>query len=553
MKMKKMTAFILSLAAVLGSFSGCNQVPPEEEGVNIVDTANTTSNAPEGDVSETSDTSDITDTSSSDTKIAEEITTAAAETTNLTTTAQTEVPTEKSEESEQTNTEISTAEITTEKKEESTTAAETEKTPAAEETTAKETESTVSTLAVTEKNEETGMSEKFTIGSAELVSAGQTGKKMSGEFVDSQLQFSVAMFKDSVAKGDGGNLLVSPLSAIPALTMAANGAKGETLSEFEKVIGGGIGIDKFNEYLSAYLNSLSSGKDFRLHLADSIWIKDDEKLKIEESFLQDNKSFYNAEIYRESFDNATVEKINGWVGKNTDGMIDKIIDRLDPDTIMCLINALAFDAKWSAPYDSEYDVFDENFTLSNGTVKTAEMMYSEENVYLKSENAVGFMKPYKGGKYSFAALLPNTGVSTKEFVNSLTGEKLKNILSGSERCAVETKMPKFSFDYDLKLDDILKDMGLNKAFDVDNADFTGIGKIEGDNIYVGSVLQKTFIAVDEDGTKAGASTAVVMAAGATAIQPEKKRVYLDRPFVFMIVDNENNLPIFMGCVENAGK
>ncbi|MCM1054946.1 MAG: serpin family protein [Bacteroides sp.] len=399
--------------------------------------------------------------------------------------------------------------------------------------------------------------------SAETVSK-RTSEKASGStsaaaedderesFLSSQLEFSVDLFKKSFAESKGENMLVSPLSAVPVLTMAANGADKDTLKEMEKALGGELSIAELNDRLSEYLSGLYSGEKCRLHIADSVWIKNIKGLSIRFDFLKTNRKYYNAQVFKEPFDTTTVGKINNWVKKNTDGMIEKMIGDIDQDTVMYLINALAFDAEWNAPY-SVNDIFRETFTASDGSVQNAEMMRSEEKFYLSDSMATGFMKPYKDGKYSFAAILPNKNVTVEEYVDSLTAEGLLKMLTERKSGAIDTKTPKFKYDYDLRLDGVLKEMGIVSAFDAEKADFSKMANVENGNLYIGSVIQKTFIAVDENGTKAGAATAVEMKNDTIALPPIKKQVYLDRPFIYMIVDNETNLPIFMGCVEEVSE
>lgn len=380
-----------------------------------------------------------------------------------------------------------------------------------------------------------------------------TGTPPDSDFISSQMSFSVNLFKECYKDNNGENMLISPLSAIPALAMTANGANEATLKGMEEVLGGGMPIDSLNKYLKTYLGNLkSTDKDeFQMHMANSIWFRDDaERLTVEKEFLQTNQSYYGSEIYKASFDDSTVNEINGWVKENTHGMIDSIIQKLKPEDIMCLINALAFEAEWLDPYTTD-QIHESAFTNADGKETTVEMMHSEENVYLLDNNATGFLKSYKGGKFSFGALLPNEGVSVEEYISSLTAESLlKTLTVNKVDCPVFAAIPKFKYDYSTELTEPLKNMGMADAFDAGSADFSKLGKSQNGNIYISTVLQKTFIQVDEKGTKAGAATVVMIADGCAIADPEPKSVVLDRPFVYMIVDNETGLPVFLGAVNN---
>lgn len=342
----------------------------------------------------------------------------------------------------------------------------------------------------------------------------------------------------------GENTLLSPLSVIAALAMTANGAKGTTLSEMESVLG--LSRDELNLYLYTYLNSLPQGDKYKLSVANSIWFTDDDKFTVNNAFLQKNADYYGAEIYKTKFNDQTKRDINNWVRKETDGMIPKILERVPEDAIMYLINALAFEAEWTSIYEHD-QVRDGTFTKEDGTKQSAKLMYCDEYGYLEDENAQGFIKYYKGRKYAFAALLPNEGTTITEYLSTLSGEKLNAMLSKPQGTTVKTAIPKFKTEYSVEMSEILADMGMPTAFNVTFADFSDLGNYEDNNIYISNVLHKTYIEVAERGTKAGAVTVIEMAKG-TGMPEEPKRVYLDRPFIYMIIDCENNIPIFLGTL-----
>lgn len=373
------------------------------------------------------------------------------------------------------------------------------------------------------------------------ISAGKVqGKAADNAFVSSFANFSIELFKK--ASGDNKNSLVSPLSVMLALSMTANGADGETLREMEKVLGGTISIDDLNQYLYSYVKHLPSDKKSKLSIADSIWFRGDEnRLKVQQSFLQKNADYYGAEIYRASFDEQTLKDINSWVSKNTDGMIDSIIDKIPADAIMYLINAVAFDAEWKNIYTKDR-VQDDIFTSISGEKQSGKFMTSDEHTYLDDGKATGFIKDYAGENYSLVALLPNEGVDINDYLSQLTGSNFMSIINNAKDEPVTAVVPKFSYDYKILLNDALKSMGITKAFDSD-ADFSRLASSSTDNIYIGEVMHKTFISVDEKGTKAGAATSVEVRDTAVIIS---HTVRLDRPFIYAIIDNSTGLPIFIG-------
>ncbi len=351
---------------------------------------------------------------------------------------------------------------------------------------------------------------------------------------ESYWHFSQRLLFDCFEEKGKSNTLVSPLSVALAFAMVAEGAEGETLEEIENTLGMDI-----NE-----LRELFYEDNSQLSIANSMWVNSSEGFTVNEDFLERNAQYHKAEIFEAPFNRHTLEDINSWVSDKTDGMIEKIIDQLDERAVMCLVNSLLFDAKWNTPY-SEYDVDQGYFVTEENVPLAVEFLSGMEGYYLEDEIATGFLKYYENCKYAFAAMLPNEGVSVEEYLMSLNAEK---VLGNMQACSVSTRLPKFESEFDVSLENVLKNMGMEKAFDEEKADFSKLGTVKNGNIYIGDAVHKTKISVTEQGTKAGAATAVTLF-GAGAPQ-EVKEVYLDRPFVYMIVDMENNIPVFMGTLMN---
>lgn len=374
-------------------------------------------------------------------------------------------------------------------------------------------------------------------------------KKADDEFINAYNSFSLDLFKTALEEEGNfkNNVLVSPLSVIIALSMTANGADGETLAEMESVLCNDMEIEKLNTYIGHLAENLGEN----LKIANSIWMKNMSGVEVKDEFLQTNTDYYGAEIYRADFDDATVTDINTWVDENTDGMIKELLEKIDPDTFMYLINALAFEDTWKEKY-KEHSVYEGFFKAYDGSKRIVEYMAGTENKYIKGDLVEGFIKPYESGKYSFLALLPDKMLSVSDYISTLEAKTLNELIVNAKDESVETVMPKFTLDFDMNLNDALKKMGIKKAFSKSEADFSRMASSAPSNIYIGNVLHKTFMQVDEAGTKAGAVTSVDMLTEGY-IANEKKIIVLDRPFICMIIDNESNLPIFMGTVSNIGK
>lgn len=356
------------------------------------------------------------------------------------------------------------------------------------------------------------------------------------------MDFAAALLRQTA---DEEGVLLSPVSLLYALGMTANGASGETLAQLEQVTG--MTRDALNDYLYTYRMSLPENtKKCKLSLANSLWVRD--SFRMEDSFLDACVSYYDAEVYRSAFDATMVRDLNHWVDSKTDGMIDKLLEQAPSErTMLYLVNAVCFDAKWQEPYEKSQIQEGAAFTAIDGTRQTADLLWSQESLYLSDDNTTGFMKYYDGRRYAFVGLLPNEGVSIADYVAGLTGGKLHALLNDHQYGQVEVAIPRFKASSSLELRDALKAMGVTDAFDSAAADLRAMGGAPNDQLYVGAVLHKTYLELDENGTKAAAVTAVATDA-ASAEPPEVHRVVLDRPFVYMIVDTHANLPLFLGTV-----
>ncbi len=380
---------------------------------------------------------------------------------------------------------------------------------------------------------------------ADELTAAYSFSKNLGESVENVVpgvdNFGTELLKEVIKDKTKANTLVSPLSAAVCLSMIANGADGETLGEFEDVLGGSISD------INAFLNGIISKSGKELKLADSVWIRNG-AVNIEENYLKTVKEVYNSEIYRADFDAQTVKDVNNWCSNKTDGMIPEIIERIETDDVLYAINALLFDAKWQDKYEKS-DIYKRNFTSYDGTTKSLDMLHSEEHTYIDFGNAQGFLKRYLDCNYSFLGVLPNEETDIYDFVGSLTGEKYYNALKNRKSALVSAGIPEFTFEYSANLSKPLQAIGIKRAFASDAAEFDKMGRtVTGENLFLGYFLQKTKIELDRNGTKAAAISFVDGKGNSAAPPEEKYTIILDRPFMFGIVDNASGMPLFLGVV-----
>lgn len=371
---------------------------------------------------------------------------------------------------------------------------------------------------------------------------GPLGYGESKNISDATADFGFELFRYALENGD--NSLVSPVSVMAALSMATDGANGETLAEMERVLG--MTNENLRKHYGGYVHPANSSEELRF--ANSLWLRNDGSFQVNKNFVERTLEAYGADVFSEPFDAETKDKINYWISENTDGEIENMLDEIPPEAVSYIINTVLFEAEWAEKYNDTSIRENQTFTAANGEKQTVTMMGSEENYFVRIGKTKGFIKNYKGGEYAFVGLLPDEGVSVKEAAASFSGEDFLNAVNNAEVKPVDVSIPKFSFDCKFLLNDTLKAMGMPTAFNSANADFTNLGTSPMGNIYISRVLHNTFIRFDEAGTKAGAATVVEMMPECAMLDMEY--LTFDRPFIYAIVDTSTGMPIFIGAVEN---
>ena len=359
-------------------------------------------------------------------------------------------------------------------------------------------------------------------------------------FVNAMSKTGFSLLQNNIEPDKKENILISPDSIFTCVAMTANGTDGITKEEMEKALGN-LSIDTCNKNLMAFHKNLSSSPKTRYQSANSIWYRKD-TMNVKSAFAKTVSSYYQAELYPFTFNSNTVKQINAWVSNKTNKKINSILDRLEPSDRMFLINAVYYKGEWSTPY---HGTVEKTFTNANGSKKKAKMLEGSENTYFPLMNAEGFTKPYFGGDTAFFALLPPEGVSAEDYVNSFSGEEFIQAYKNRQRedILVHTRIPEFEYSYQASQKEPLMKMGVNSAFS-NHANFKAMTDT---SVMVDDVLHKTYIKLDKNGTEAAAVTSTLVKA-TSAYQPPKKEktIYLDRPFVYGILDTDTGIPLFLG-------
>lgn len=367
--------------------------------------------------------------------------------------------------------------------------------------------------------------------------------------------FSYRFFQ-TIASDEDGNFCLSPLSAYMAFSLCFYGSDGATAEEFAETFGltKAQAADYCSSLYAHYMQRDYSDENTAVHLANSVWIDNAVASYVKQSYLDGATGYYDAAIYRCDFgDPQTVNAINGWCSDNTDGLIDKIIDRLDKDQIMALINALLVELVWREQYLSG-NVVTDDFRNADDTTSKAEYLARKITTCYLSEDAKAFKMPLADG-FSFVGILPNEDISVADYCASLTSSKVDALLSApSYEYDVYTRIPKYTLDYEIDLIEPMMRMGLRTAFNVGSANFRSLAEIPGKNVYIGEAIQKTHFELDEKGIKAAAITYIGMkATSSIPFERKKINIYLDRPFVYLLMDDKTGLPLFIGRINRLGK
>lgn len=358
---------------------------------------------------------------------------------------------------------------------------------------------------------------------------------------DQQIRLFGYRLFDVASGGQAQNPVLSPVSAYLALSMAGAGASGATRDEFCDVLG-------------ADMVSLSGQlmDDLPLSMANAAWI--DERFLVTDEWIGTIRSEMGAEAFQARLSSKdAMESMDRWVSEKTNGLVEKMIEEpLMPDTRLVLFSTLYFKADWRVPFERD-QTYEEDFQLSDGTKVMTEMMHRSGGRmdYISDEHLEGVVLPYSGpGDLAFIALKPRNGMIW-DMRADLDSETIAGLLSGRQVRTVDLKLPKFAVTFDMRLNEALQAMGLNKCFSVEEADLSGLGKtIDGDSLYIDLVRQKARIIVDEKGTEAAAATEVEMKDRGALIVRDATEVFFDRPFFYIIMDMDKEIPLFIGLMED---
>jgi len=362
-------------------------------------------------------------------------------------------------------------------------------------------------------------------------------------------RFGLKLFREVVRQEVDKNIFISPLSVSMALGMTANGAAGSTLDSMRATLElADLTEAESNAAYQSLIELLTEADPkVRFDIANSIWYRDIWTFNAD--FLGRCQDYFDAVVRGLDFsDPAAADTINTWVDENTQGKIEEIVVKpIDPDIVMFLINAIYFKGTWTYEFDPE-NTRDDVFNLLDGSQAGCRMMEQRsEYPYLSTDQFQMVDLPYGDGLFTMTIFLPRTNVHVDSLIAQFTPENWQLWISSLAPDSGDIQLPKFTLEYELKMNAVLKALGMGIAFGEGAVDFSRLIDPAG-LIWIGKVKHKTFVQVDEEGTEAAAATVVTMVLSAGGGHSTGFVMRVDRPFVFVIRERTSGALLFMGKI-----
>ncbi|CBN56093.1 Proteinase inhibitor I4, serpin (fragment) [Kamptonema sp. PCC 6506] len=330
--------------------------------------------------------------------------------------------------------------------------------------------------------------------------------------------------------------------------MTYNGASGETQQAMAKALElQGLDLNSLNQANADLITALiQADPTVNISLVNSLWAKQGVPFKPE--FIQKTQTFYSAEANNLDFTNPkSPDTINNWVKHHTCGKISQIIKEIPAGSELFLINAVYFKGDWTDKFDKG-DTKNKPFTLVDGSTKQYSLMSRTGWYdYYETPEFQAISIPYGNGRFSLYVFLPQKTSNLSQFYQTLTPENWEKSMQKFTKQKVTIELPRFKLEYEIKLNGILKSLGMGVAFDEKQADFSGMRPIP-PNLYISEVKHKTFVELKEEGTEAAAITSIQMSASPIPLPHKPFEMIVDSPFFSAIHDNQTETILFMGSI-----
>lgn len=365
--------------------------------------------------------------------------------------------------------------------------------------------------------------------------------------INSSNNFSFELFRQINEEDKNKNIFISPLSIGTALAMTYNGASGNTKEQIQNTLGfNGMESNEVNKaYKDLQHLLLNMDKKTEFSIANSIWYRD--SYTLQDGFSSLIKENYDGEIKPLDFNHPqSKDIINDWVEDKTQDKIKDLIKEVSNNHVMFLINAIYFKGTWTYKFDKS-ETQPRDFYREDGSVVHRETMFSDKLKFLYShnENFQYISLPYGNEQFYMSILLPHENVSVDDIINNFDAVGMKELIQNADSSVAPLYLPKFQMEYEIVLNEALRDLGIKDAFLPGIADFSLLFE-SSDALAISKVNHKTFIEVDEEGTEAAAATSVEIVL--TSLPSTSSPIRINRPFVFFIMEKSTENILFIGKI-----
>ncbi|MFY9939801.1 MAG: serpin family protein [Silvibacterium sp.] len=362
-------------------------------------------------------------------------------------------------------------------------------------------------------------------------------------------QFGFDALRELAAKHPDGNVFISPTSIAVALAMTSNGANGATRDAILATLHSDPhAFDTFNAANRALAQQMGTTTAVQLSMANALWLQ--QGFAVNPSFNQVLQANYNAQAQNLDFHNpASTQTINAWVAKHTNDRIPKLLDQIDPATVVILTNAIAFKGKWTLPFDPK-ETQSHTFKTPTGAREVPMMKHNAKYAYASADGLEAICLPYTDRTFAMYVVLPQDAARMQSFLQQLTPEAFTSLVTSLQPREGAIELPRFTIKYEASLNTLLAKLGMGIAFS-SGANFKGINDTR--PLQISEVRHASFLSIDEEGTEAAAATSVGIRTLAMRVEPPPFHMVVDHPFFVAIRDERNGQILFTGVVSEPVK
>ncbi|HEY9737800.1 MAG TPA: serpin family protein [Trichocoleus sp.] len=370
------------------------------------------------------------------------------------------------------------------------------------------------------------------------------------QLVTAQNRFGFLLLSQLQQEQPDENLVVSPLSVFMALSLAQMGAKGDTLAAMEQTLQlETLDAATVNGAIASQIAALTAADPTaQLAMANSLWARAG-GIELKPEFVQAAQAHYQAEVNTLDFDQPTaLQAINRWVGEATAGKIPAILDQISSNDVLFLLNAIYFKGTWQTPFDPEQTAEAAFYSPGGSSTTHPLMSRSGDFLYSETDTFQAVSLPYGGGRLRMVVLLPQEGISPADLQRQLTADTWSQWTAELRRRPGSLKLPQFQLEYGASLNSTLSALGMEPAFDPDQANFSNLSDT---STHISEVKHKTYIEVNEAGTEAAGATSVGISVTSAPIDPPQPfEMVVNRPFFLAIEDGASGSLLFLSWIVN---